>query len=185
MGSGLLTGAMTRKRITALPDNDGKHDARFREPQLSRSLALVSRLEAVADRRGVAAGAVAVAWTLRNPAVDGAIVGIRHPEQVEPIIVAANLAAPEAWSDQLPLNLDGKERVDGSSPSECDHRERLRPAPIHRILHRPVAAPVLSFEMQAEGRTREKCRGKVQLNDATFTPETLDLRGISSLTTSG
>jgi aryl-alcohol dehydrogenase-like predicted oxidoreductase len=34
---------------------------------------------------------VAVAWTLRNPAVDVAIVGFRRPAQVDPILSAANL----------------------------------------------------------------------------------------------
>jgi Aldo/keto reductase family len=34
---------------------------------------------------------VAIAWALRNPAVDGAIVGFRSPEQVDPLIEAANL----------------------------------------------------------------------------------------------
>jgi len=36
-------------------------------------------------------GVVAVAWTLRNPAVNGAIAGFRRPEQVDPIVAAANL----------------------------------------------------------------------------------------------
>ena len=36
-------------------------------------------------------GAVAVAWTLRNPAVDGAITGFRRPDQVDPILAAAGL----------------------------------------------------------------------------------------------
>jgi aryl-alcohol dehydrogenase-like predicted oxidoreductase len=36
-------------------------------------------------------GVVAVAWTLRHPAVDGAIVGFRRPSQVDPVLVAANL----------------------------------------------------------------------------------------------
>ena len=44
---------------------------------------------AVAERHGTTPGAVAVAWTLRNPAVDGAIVGFRRPDQVDPIIAAA------------------------------------------------------------------------------------------------
>ncbi len=35
---------------------------------------------------------MAVAWTLRNPAVDGAIVGFRRPDQVDPILPAAELA---------------------------------------------------------------------------------------------
>jgi aryl-alcohol dehydrogenase-like predicted oxidoreductase len=92
MGSGLLTGGMTRERIAGLADDDWrKHDPRFNEPQLSRHLALVERLQTIADRHDTTPGAVAVAWTLRNPAVDGAIVGFRRPDQVDPILVAASL----------------------------------------------------------------------------------------------
>jgi aryl-alcohol dehydrogenase-like predicted oxidoreductase len=92
MGSGLLTGAMTRERIESLPEEDWrKHSERFREPQLSRHLALVDRLKVVAERLDTTAGAVAVAWTYRDPAVDGAIVGFRRPDQVDPIVDAANL----------------------------------------------------------------------------------------------
>ena len=96
MGSGLLTGAMTRERIERLPEDDWReHDEHFREPQLSRHLALVERLKTVASRLDTTPGAVAVAWTLRNPAVDGAIVGFRRPDQVDPIIGAANLELAE------------------------------------------------------------------------------------------
>jgi aryl-alcohol dehydrogenase-like predicted oxidoreductase len=96
MGSGLLTGGMTRERIEGLPDDDWrKRDPRFSEPQLTRHLALVDRLRTVADRHGTTPGAVAVAWTLRNPAVDGAIVGFRRPDQVDPILAAAGLELAE------------------------------------------------------------------------------------------
>jgi aryl-alcohol dehydrogenase-like predicted oxidoreductase len=92
MGSGILTGGMTRERVESLPEDDWrKHDTRFNEPQLSRNLELVERLTAVAERYDTTPGAVAVAWTLRNPAVDGAIVGFRRPDQVDPILTAANL----------------------------------------------------------------------------------------------
>jgi aryl-alcohol dehydrogenase-like predicted oxidoreductase len=92
MSSGLLTGAMTRERIASLPDDDWrKRDARFQEPALSEHLATVERLQAVAGRHDTTPGAVAIAWTLQNPAVDGAIVGFRRPEQVDPLVVAANL----------------------------------------------------------------------------------------------
>jgi aryl-alcohol dehydrogenase-like predicted oxidoreductase len=92
MGSGMLTGSMSRERIERLADDDWrKHDDRFREPELSRNLELVARLAAVAERHDTTPGAVAVAWTLRNPAVDGAIVGFRRPDQVDPILPAANL----------------------------------------------------------------------------------------------
>ncbi len=92
MGSGLLTGGITRERIAAMPDDDWrKTDPRFTEPQLSRHLALAARLRTVAARHGTTPGAVAVAWTLRNPAVDGAIAGFRRPGQVDPILTAAGL----------------------------------------------------------------------------------------------
>lgn len=92
MGSGLLTGAITRERIAAMADDDWrKTDPRFTQPRLGRHLALADRLRQVADRHGVTPGAVAVAWTLRNPAVSGAITGFRRPDQVDPILAAADL----------------------------------------------------------------------------------------------
>ena len=92
MASGLLSGKMTRERIENLPEDDWrKRSERFREPQLSRNLELVERLDRVANRHGVTAGTIAVAWTLRHPAVDGAIVGFRRPDQVDPLVPAAGL----------------------------------------------------------------------------------------------
>lgn len=92
MGSGMLSGGMTRERIEALPADDWRaRDARFREPLLARHLALVERLREVAERHDTTPGAVAVAWTLMHPAVDGAIAGFRRPDQVEPIVAAAGL----------------------------------------------------------------------------------------------
>jgi aryl-alcohol dehydrogenase-like predicted oxidoreductase len=102
MGSGMLTGRMTRARIEQLPEDDWrKHDTRFNEPQLSRNLDLVDRIQAVADRHDITPGAVAVAWTLRNPAVDGAIVGFRRPDQVDPILPAATLELDDADLEEI------------------------------------------------------------------------------------
>ena len=50
----------------------------------------------MADRHGVSAGAVAVAWTLRNPAVDAAIVGLRRPDQVNELLAAAAFELSDA-----------------------------------------------------------------------------------------
>jgi aryl-alcohol dehydrogenase-like predicted oxidoreductase len=92
MGSGLLTGGITRERLAAMPDDDWrKADPRFTEPQLTRHLAVAATLRGIAGRHDTTPGAVAVAWTLRNPAVNGAIVGFRRPDQVDPILPAANL----------------------------------------------------------------------------------------------
>ncbi len=92
MGSGLLTGKMTRARIGGLAEDDWRRrDPRFQEPALSSNLELVDRLRTVAGRHATTPGAVAVAWALRNPAVDGAIVGFRSPDQVDAILGAAEL----------------------------------------------------------------------------------------------
>jgi aryl-alcohol dehydrogenase-like predicted oxidoreductase len=92
MGSGLLTGAMSRERIESLPDDDWrKRAAPFREPELSENMAVIERLRGVAERHGTTSGAVAVAWTLRNPAVDAAIVGFRRSAQVDHIVGAGDL----------------------------------------------------------------------------------------------
>jgi len=92
MASGLLTGAMTRERAASLPDSDWRsRAAEFQEPKLSKNLALVERLKGVGKRHGRPPGQVAIAWTLRNPAVTGAIVGARNAKQVEGNVGAAEL----------------------------------------------------------------------------------------------
>ena len=92
MQSGLLTGAMTRERVAKLPDSDWRsRDPEFREPKLSKNLALVERLRKIGQKYGVPPGQVAVAWVLRNPAVTAAIVGARNSQQVEQNVGAADL----------------------------------------------------------------------------------------------
>jgi aryl-alcohol dehydrogenase-like predicted oxidoreductase len=89
MASGLLSGTMTPERVAALPPDDWRsRDERFREPELSRSLELAKRLGRIGQRHGVSAGAVAVAWVLQRPGVDGAIVGFRQRVQTDTILEA-------------------------------------------------------------------------------------------------
>ncbi len=96
MASGLLTGAMTRQRAGTLPNSDWRsRDVEFKEPALSKNLALVERLRDVGERYGRPPGQVAIAWTLRNPAVTGAIVGARNAKQVEGTVAAATLRITE------------------------------------------------------------------------------------------
>jgi aryl-alcohol dehydrogenase-like predicted oxidoreductase len=92
MASGLLTGAMTRERAASLPADDWRRRSpEFNEPNLTRNLALVERLRAVGKRHNRSAGEAAIAWTLRNPAVTGAIVGARTAAQAEGVMKAAEL----------------------------------------------------------------------------------------------
>lgn len=92
MASGLLTGAMTRERAATFPNSDWRsRDLEFREPKLSKNLALVERLREVGERHGRPPGQIAIAWALHNPGVTGAIVGARSAKQVEGIVGAVEL----------------------------------------------------------------------------------------------
>jgi aryl-alcohol dehydrogenase-like predicted oxidoreductase len=91
--SGLLSGRMNRERIEALPESDWRKrkGEEFREPKLTRNLELAEKVKRAAARRGVPPAAIAVAWTLKHPAVTGAIVGARRPEQVDELVKASEI----------------------------------------------------------------------------------------------
>ena len=92
MASGLLTGAMTRERAARLPQDDWRRShPDFTDPNLSRNLELVDLLREIANRHNRTVGGVAIAWTLRNPAVTGAIVGARNAKQAEGVMRAGDL----------------------------------------------------------------------------------------------
>jgi aryl-alcohol dehydrogenase-like predicted oxidoreductase len=89
MVSGLLTGKMTRERVRNLPEDDWrKRSPNFQSPKLERNLELAALLGEIGREHGVEAGVVAVAWTLRHPAITAAIVGARRPDQVDGVIPA-------------------------------------------------------------------------------------------------
>jgi aryl-alcohol dehydrogenase-like predicted oxidoreductase len=87
MASGLLSGAMTRQRAAKLSTEDWRSQSPdFIEPKLSQNLALVEILRELGKRHGRSAGEVAIAWTLRNPAVTSAIVGARNAFQADGVM---------------------------------------------------------------------------------------------------
>ncbi|RDD30541.1 aldo/keto reductase [Prosthecochloris sp. ZM] len=92
MLSGMLSGAMTLDRALNLPKNDWRRNNKeFQEPRLSKNIALVELLRSIGRAYGASPGEVAIAWTLNNPAVTGAIVGGRSAEQVKGTYGAASL----------------------------------------------------------------------------------------------
>ncbi len=96
MASGLLTGAFDRARLAALGDDDWRRlSTAFQEPEVSRSLALVDRLRAIADELSTTPAALAVAWVLAQPGVTGAIVGARTARHVDGWAPASDLALDE------------------------------------------------------------------------------------------
>jgi aryl-alcohol dehydrogenase-like predicted oxidoreductase len=102
MYSGLLSGKMTRGRAARFPVDDWRRRNRnFQEPLLSYNLRLVEFLREIGLRHDVTAGEVAIAWTLQNPAVTAAIVGVRNPDQVLGIIEAGEFRLSDSELDEI------------------------------------------------------------------------------------
>ena len=96
MGAGMLTGAMTRERIAAFPSDDWRQrSSAFTEPALTKNLELAETLKSIGKKYGRSAGEIAIAWTLRNPAVTAAIVGGRSAAQVDGICHAPEVTLTE------------------------------------------------------------------------------------------
>lgn len=102
MRSGLLSGTMSKQRIAKLPEDDWRrNDPDFKEPKLSQNLALVDKLGEIGFPHNVTSGVAAIAWTLHNPAVTGAIVGARRSEQVDINIQAAEFRLTDSEASEL------------------------------------------------------------------------------------
>jgi aryl-alcohol dehydrogenase-like predicted oxidoreductase len=112
MHHGLLSGRMTRERIASLPPTDWRvrMSPAFREPHLTRNLELVEVLRGVGERHGRSPAEVAIAWTLRHPAVTGTIVGARSAAQVDGFADAMEFRLDEGEIEEiaraLPESLD-------------------------------------------------------------------------------
>jgi aryl-alcohol dehydrogenase-like predicted oxidoreductase len=91
MQAGLLTGSMSAERVANLPANDWRRqNLQFQEPQLSRNLQIAQLFTEIGRNHNVGTAVVALAWVLRQDTVTGAIVGARHPEQIDGFIAAGD-----------------------------------------------------------------------------------------------
>lgn len=89
-GAGLLAGTVTKETVAAFAsEDDRRDDPVFKEPALTRSVKLFEDLSAISEVTNLRPGALAIAWTLANPAVTGAIVGFDDPGQVQDAVRAA------------------------------------------------------------------------------------------------
>jgi aryl-alcohol dehydrogenase-like predicted oxidoreductase len=93
MRNGLLSGGMTKERVANFPEDDFRRNRPdFQEPKLTKNLELAELLRKIGSKHGRTPGEVAIAWTLLNPAVTAAIVGVRSAKQVEGVIGAGDLS---------------------------------------------------------------------------------------------
>jgi aryl-alcohol dehydrogenase-like predicted oxidoreductase len=107
MRNGLLSGGMTKERVANFPDDDFRRRLPdFQEPKLSRNLELAEKLKEIGKQHGRTPGEVAIAWALHNPAVTGAIVGMRNAGQVDGVIGALEFRLSEDEAAQIRRYLD-------------------------------------------------------------------------------
>ena len=96
MYKGLLTGKVTRERITGFPSDDHRrNDPNFNEPKLSQNLNLVEQLKPIAKDLGITVAQMSIAWVLRWSGVTSAIVGARNPEQLKETVEAGRVELTE------------------------------------------------------------------------------------------
>jgi aryl-alcohol dehydrogenase-like predicted oxidoreductase len=109
MHNGMLSGGMTRERIESLPKTDWRVNVNpaFREPHLSKCLELVEVLRRIGERQGRQPGEVAIAWTLRDSPVTGAIVGARSAKQVDGFIGAMDYRLSDSEVDEIAAAVPG------------------------------------------------------------------------------
>jgi aryl-alcohol dehydrogenase-like predicted oxidoreductase len=107
MASGLLTGSFNREGLDRLAEDDWRRRApAFQEPKLSQNLALVERLQPIAETLGTNAASLAVAWAVAVPGVTGAIVGARRPSQVDESLAAGQLELDEGRLTEIERALE-------------------------------------------------------------------------------
>ena len=119
LGSGLLTGTMTRD--TTFDDDDWRSQASaFRGEAFETNLRVVEALKDFAADKGCEVSQLAIAWVLAQPEVDVAIVGARSRRNIERSLAAVDV---ELTADDLAqidhITMDGYE-VQGATPEGGD-----------------------------------------------------------------
>ena len=116
LAHGLLTGALDEN--TQFAASDWRGGAPFFEGEAyRRNVGVVRELEHLASEElGVSVSRLAIAWTLANPAVQVAIVGARHPGNIEDSVAAAELSVSEADLERVDHIMAGSVAMSGPSP---------------------------------------------------------------------
>jgi len=109
LGRGLLTGAVRdRSQVTGL----FRSHPRFQEDAFAHNIALVDAVRAIADRRAVTPGQVALAWVLQRGTDVVPIPGTRRAAHVDDNVAAAHLH----------LEADELDALDGLAGAVQGHR---------------------------------------------------------------
>ena len=115
LAHGLLTGAIDENTTFEASDWRGSSPL-FEGEALHRNLEVVRSLGRLAGELGTSVSALAIAWTLANPAVDVAIVGARHAAYIEASVGAANVRLSTDDLAEIDAIMDGAVPVGGPTP---------------------------------------------------------------------
>ena len=115
LAHGLLSGTMSEATTFASDDWRSKNPD-FRGERFAKSLALVGALKDFAAKRGISVAQLAISWTLANPAVDVAIVGVRNPKHVGELAAASRIALTPEDLREIDAILAASVPVGGPSP---------------------------------------------------------------------
>jgi aryl-alcohol dehydrogenase-like predicted oxidoreductase len=111
--SGILTDGFSHERANGLGADDWRRRSEhFKEPQLSKNLALRDALRPIAQRHDSSVSAVAIAWARTFPGVTGAIVGARNPAQVDGWLAGATLELTAADRTEIDAAIRASARHD-------------------------------------------------------------------------
>ncbi len=123
LSHGLLTGSMSAD--TSFAEDDWRSASPvFRRAAFARTLQVVDELKRfAAESHGCTVAQLAIAWTLANPAVDVAIVGVRHPAHIQDSLAAAELSLGDADLERIDRIMAGSAPVGGPSPEAMPSAE--------------------------------------------------------------
>ena len=115
LAHGLLSGTMTPETRFATDDWRGS-SADFKGERFARDLAVAERLKLFAASREITLPALAIAWTISNPAVDVAIVGARNPAHLDDPVAAADMRLSASDRDEIDAVLAEAVEIVGPAP---------------------------------------------------------------------
>jgi aryl-alcohol dehydrogenase-like predicted oxidoreductase len=101
LGRGFLTGTITQRSDLAATDSRAERFPRFAGENFDKNQALVARVRAIADRKGVTAGQLALAWVLAKGQDLVPIPGTKRRKYLEENAAAADIVLTPADVAQL------------------------------------------------------------------------------------
>lgn len=115
LAHGLLTGAIDADSEFA--DDDWRSGSpQFSEASLRQNVAVTRQLAALAEEIGCTLSQLAIAWTLKHPAVHVAIVGSRSPDHIEESVGALEVELSDQDLQRIETIIQGAVGAPGPSP---------------------------------------------------------------------